>query len=31
METTPDFVKVFCPKCMESVGCYKQRIDDMAE
>ena len=31
MKSTPDFVKVFCPKCMSSLGNYKQRIDDISE
>ena len=31
IKSTPDFVKVFCPKCMESIGVYKQRIDYIAE
>ena len=31
MKSTPDFVKVYCQKCMISVGNYKQRIEDIAE
>ena len=30
-ESTPDFIKVFCPTCMSSVGHNKQRIEDIAE
>ena len=31
MKSTPDFVKVYCPKCMVSVGNFKQKIEDIAE